>query len=102
MGLEPTTFCMASRRSSQLSYIRAGRSIAAEKREQSAAVNAFLVFIAVMLVAAVVVLGTAAFVLHWIGASEAVAGIVLALLGALLSTPFVATPIKDAERDDAK
>jgi hypothetical protein len=28
MGLEPTTFCMASRRSSQLSYIRAGRSIA--------------------------------------------------------------------------
>ena len=102
MGLEPTTFCMASRRSSQLSYIRAGRSIAAENREQSAAVNAFLVFIAVMLVAAVVVLGTAAFVLHWIGASEAVAGIVLALLGALLSTPFVATPIKDAERDDAK
>ena len=102
MGLEPTTFCMASRRSSQLSYIRAGRSIAAENREQSAAVNAFLVFIAVMLVAAVVVLGTAAFVLHWIGASEAVAGIVLALRGALLSTPFVATPIKDAERDDAK
>ena len=29
MGLEPTTFCMASRRSSQLSYIRAGVSIAA-------------------------------------------------------------------------
>ena len=25
MGLEPTTFCMASRRSSQLSYIRIGR-----------------------------------------------------------------------------
>ena len=25
MGLEPTTFCMASRRSSQLSYIRAPR-----------------------------------------------------------------------------
>ena len=25
MGLEPTTFCMASRRSSQLSYIRVGR-----------------------------------------------------------------------------
>jgi hypothetical protein len=25
MGLEPTTFCMASRRSSQLSYIREGR-----------------------------------------------------------------------------
>jgi hypothetical protein len=24
MGLEPTTFCMASRRSSQLSYIRVG------------------------------------------------------------------------------
>jgi hypothetical protein len=32
MGLEPTTFCMASRRSSQLSYIRAGRSIAPAKR----------------------------------------------------------------------
>jgi hypothetical protein len=29
MGLEPTTFCMASRCSSQLSYIRAGASIAA-------------------------------------------------------------------------
>jgi hypothetical protein len=29
MGLEPTTFCMASRRSSQLSYIRESRSIAA-------------------------------------------------------------------------
>ena len=29
MGLEPTTFCMASRRSSQLSYIRAHASIAA-------------------------------------------------------------------------
>ena len=28
MGLEPTTFCMASRRSSQLSYIRAAQSIA--------------------------------------------------------------------------
>jgi hypothetical protein len=28
MGLEPTTFCMASRRSSQLSYIRAAVSIA--------------------------------------------------------------------------
>ena len=28
MGLEPTTFCMASRRSSQLSYIRVGASIA--------------------------------------------------------------------------
>jgi hypothetical protein len=27
-GLEPSTFCMASRRSSQLSYIRASRSIA--------------------------------------------------------------------------
>ena len=25
MGLEPTTFCMASRRSSQLSYSRIGR-----------------------------------------------------------------------------
>ncbi len=29
MGLEPTTFCMASRRSSQLSYIRASAIIAA-------------------------------------------------------------------------
>jgi hypothetical protein len=29
MGLEPTTFCMASRRSSQLSYIRVARIIAA-------------------------------------------------------------------------
>ena len=28
-GLEPATFCMASRRSSQLSYIRAVASIAA-------------------------------------------------------------------------
>ena len=28
-GLEPATFCMASRRSSQLSYIRAAASIAA-------------------------------------------------------------------------
>ena len=27
MGLEPTTFCMASRRSSQLSYSRAERSV---------------------------------------------------------------------------
>jgi hypothetical protein len=26
MGLEPTTFCMASRRSSQLSYIRASHN----------------------------------------------------------------------------
>jgi hypothetical protein len=26
MGLEPTTFCMASRRSSQLSYIRASQN----------------------------------------------------------------------------
>ena len=26
MGLEPTTFCMASRRSSQLSYIRVARA----------------------------------------------------------------------------
>ena len=32
MGLEPTTFCMASRRSSQLSYIRAGASLAAVLR----------------------------------------------------------------------
>ena len=29
MGLEPTTFCMASRRSSQLSYIRVGRQYSA-------------------------------------------------------------------------
>jgi hypothetical protein len=29
MGLEPTTFCMASRRSSQLSYSRAAAMIAA-------------------------------------------------------------------------
>jgi hypothetical protein len=27
MGLEPTTFCMASRRSSQLSYIRRAGSV---------------------------------------------------------------------------
>jgi hypothetical protein len=27
MGLEPTTFCMASRRSSQLSYIRVAASV---------------------------------------------------------------------------
>jgi hypothetical protein len=27
MGLEPTTFCMASRRSSQLSYIRAAQRL---------------------------------------------------------------------------
>ena len=27
MGLEPTTFCMASRRSSQLSYIRVGAPV---------------------------------------------------------------------------
>jgi hypothetical protein len=27
MGLEPTTFCMASRRSSQLSYIRTRRGL---------------------------------------------------------------------------
>ena len=40
MGLEPTTFCMASRRSSQLSYIRAGASIAAVWRCYSAASSA--------------------------------------------------------------
>ena len=35
MGLEPTTFCMASRRSSQLSYIRrSGPSIAAFRDRQ--------------------------------------------------------------------
>ncbi len=34
MGLEPTTFCMASRRSSQLSYIRAPASIALGGRIQ--------------------------------------------------------------------
>jgi hypothetical protein len=27
MGLEPTTFCMASRRSSQLSYIREAQAV---------------------------------------------------------------------------
>jgi hypothetical protein len=27
MGLEPTTFCMASRRSSQLSYIREAQKV---------------------------------------------------------------------------
>ena len=27
MGFEPTTFCMASRRSSQLSYSRKGRAV---------------------------------------------------------------------------
>jgi hypothetical protein len=27
MGFEPTTFCMASRRSSQLSYIRVGGEV---------------------------------------------------------------------------
>jgi hypothetical protein len=32
MGLEPTTFCMASRCSSQLSYIRATASIAPVSR----------------------------------------------------------------------
>jgi hypothetical protein len=32
IGLEPTTFCMASRRSSQLSYIRAAASIATFRR----------------------------------------------------------------------
>ena len=36
MGLEPTTFCMASRRSSQLSYSRPGRS----SRQYSAVVDA--------------------------------------------------------------
>src|SRR2546422_11442508 len=37
MGLEPTTFCMASRRSSQLSYIRVeGFSIAPKLAQKSA------------------------------------------------------------------
>jgi hypothetical protein len=31
MGLEPTTFCMASRRSSQLSYIRGPRKYSLRK-----------------------------------------------------------------------
>ena len=36
MGFEPTTFCMASRRSSQLSYIRpARRSIAVASRSRT-------------------------------------------------------------------
>jgi hypothetical protein len=34
MGLEPTTFCMASRRSSQLSYIRLGRTSIASRIEE--------------------------------------------------------------------
>src|SRR5205807_10333589 len=34
MGLEPTTFCMASRRSSQLSYIRAEAILAADTVER--------------------------------------------------------------------
>ena len=53
-----------------------------------------------MLVVAVVVLGTAAFVLDWIGTSEAVAGIVLGILGALISTLSVAPQGEDAERDE--
>ena len=32
MGLEPTTFCMASRCSSQLSYIRAGANYSRASR----------------------------------------------------------------------
>src|SRR5918994_5984904 len=35
MGLEPTTFCMASRRSSQLSYIREAASIASLRTVES-------------------------------------------------------------------
>ena len=35
MGLEPTTFCMASRRSSQLSYIRVGRQYSRRLRGRS-------------------------------------------------------------------
>ena len=37
MGLEPTTFCMASRRSSQLSYIRVGRQYSRGRRGLGAA-----------------------------------------------------------------
>jgi hypothetical protein len=32
MGFEPTTFCMASRRSSQLSYIREGEKYSRDLR----------------------------------------------------------------------
>ena len=35
MGLEPTTFCMASRRSSQLSYIREARGMLATAERRS-------------------------------------------------------------------
>jgi hypothetical protein len=41
MGLEPTTFCMASRRSSQLSYIRVRRIIASVQRASSASRASF-------------------------------------------------------------
>jgi hypothetical protein len=36
MGLEPTTFCMASRRSSQLSYIRERRQYSRVYAESNA------------------------------------------------------------------
>jgi hypothetical protein len=36
MGLEPTTFCMASRRSSQLSYIRVGAQYSPGQERSSA------------------------------------------------------------------
>jgi hypothetical protein len=40
MGLEPTTFCMASRRSSQLSYIRASRPSERPDQAQPASLHA--------------------------------------------------------------
>jgi hypothetical protein len=42
MGLEPTTFCMASRRSSQLSYIRESNEYSrAETKTRAAARNGY-------------------------------------------------------------
>ena len=41
MGLEPTTFCMASRRSSQLSYIRVGRKYSGGQPAASASSASF-------------------------------------------------------------
>ena len=39
MGLEPTTFCMASRRSSQLSYIRAAAKYSPRYAESRASLT---------------------------------------------------------------
>jgi hypothetical protein len=41
MGLEPTTFCMASRRSSQLSYIRVGGQYSGAQRRVAASRASF-------------------------------------------------------------